>query len=263
MKTIRQTNIDDNYIIELCINSEGNICHGRPRQIETKIEYKAVREYLKNRYKDIPPEQFTLNEVIFRIYKGIENRPVCKVCGKPVKFYKPIYKKESKIQSYFTTCSKECRYIMALKTCQETNIEKYGVKSNLQFVETQEKARIAAQSIEAKEKKKNSMLSKYGREIAFDTPEIREKAKRNSSQYRKQQKIKTDYMKQLLLENPNKTIEDFKEIDEYKEYVEAYLKTKRTSEKISFANTKNSPNKANNPTHIDSVNYSIEIDDIW
>lgn len=263
MEKIKQSNIDDKYIIELCINSEGNICHGRPRQIETKIEYKAVKDYLKNRYDDIPQDQFTLNEVIFRIYKGIEHRPVCKVCGKPVKFYKPIFKEGAKLSSYSSTCSKECRYLQSLKTCQETNLEKYGVKSNLQFKDTQEKANAASRSIEAKAKKKNTMLSKYGREIAFDTIESREKAKRNSSHYRKELKRKTNYMKEVLQENPDKTLDDFKNIEEYKEYVEAYLKSKEIGEKISFAMTKNSPNKVNESIYENTIDSDVVIDDIW
>ena len=239
---IKQSNIDDQYIIDLCITPEGGISHGKPGQIERKPEYKAVKEYLIHRYNDIPEEQFTFNEAIFRIYHHIEMRPVCKVCGKPVKFYKPVLD-PSKHKVYRDTCSEECRSKVALSTCQETNMQRYGVKSNLQFKETQEKSHIASQSTKAKEKKKQSMISRYNREHAFDTTESRAKARKYSAEYRSTLKKNSDYMKAILSENPNTTIDDYKNKSEFQVYVDAYLKTKETSDKISNALRKNNPNK--------------------
>ena len=48
--------------------------------------HKDFADYLKNRYHDIPNDMFSYREVMWRIKYGIEHRPVCKTCGKPVAF---------------------------------------------------------------------------------------------------------------------------------------------------------------------------------
>ena len=240
---IRQIGIDDQYIIDLCITPEGGISHGRPSQINRKPEFHAVKEYLINRYDDIPEDQFTLNEVIYRIYRHIDTRPVCKVCGKPVKFYKPTLD-PTKNKTYRETCSEKCRAKLALSTCQDTNMKRYGVKSNLQFEETQKKSNEMSRTPEAKQKKKETMLSRYGRELAFDTKESRTKAKKSSAQYNMDLKKNSDYMKNILRENPGSSIEDYINKPDFQIYVNAYLKSKARNEKISRARQKNNPNKS-------------------
>lgn len=253
---IRQTGIDDQYIIDLCITPEGGISHGRPSQINKKPEFHAVKDYLINRYNDIPEDQFTLNEVIYRIYRHIDIRPVCKVCGKPVKFYKPTLD-PTKNKTYRETCSEKCRAKLALSTCQNTNMKRYGVKSNLQFEETQKKSNEMSRTPEAKQKKKETMLSRYGREIAFDTEEIRAKAKKSSAQYNRELKKNSDYMKLILQENPGSSIEDYIDKPDFEIYVNAYLKSKSRNDKISKALLKNNLCKT-----IDSSNTFIEEHDI-
>lgn len=261
---IRQTDIDDQYIIDLCITPEGGISHGRPGQINRKPEFHAVKNYLINRYNDIPKDQFTLNEVIYRIYRHIDTRPVCKVCGKPVKFYKPTLD-PTKNKVYRETCSEKCRAKLALSTCQDTNMKRYGVKSNLQFEETQRKSNEMSRTPEAKQKKKETMLSRYGREYAFDTEEIRAKAKKSSAQYKRELKKNSDYMKTVLKENPGSTIENYIDNPDMQIYVNAYLKSKSRNKKISNALLKNnSSKKLNSPnSFVEEYDIVADTDDIF
>ena len=71
--------MDDKQVIELLITDKGKI-NSHYKQIISKN--RGLKYYLENRYQD--SEDY--NETIYRIWKGIEIRPVCPVCGKPVKF---------------------------------------------------------------------------------------------------------------------------------------------------------------------------------
>ena len=72
--------IDDNYILQNCLRKDG--------YPNSHLIYrdKEILKYLRNRYDDIPNDLFKIGEVIYRLKFNIENRPVCKICGKPVKF---------------------------------------------------------------------------------------------------------------------------------------------------------------------------------
>ena len=59
------------------------------------IEYK---QYIENRYND----STSYKESLRRIYLGIEKRPVCEICGKPVEFL------GKKGHIYRNTCSLNC-----------------------------------------------------------------------------------------------------------------------------------------------------------
>lgn len=71
--------MNDNKVIELLITPKNKI-NSHYKQIISKNQ--ELKEYLKTRYSD--SEDY--NETIFRIWKNIEIRPVCPICGKPVKF---------------------------------------------------------------------------------------------------------------------------------------------------------------------------------
>lgn len=71
--------MNDVKVIELLITPKNKI-NSHYKQIISKN--KELKEYLESRYID--SEDY--NETIYRIWKHIDIRPVCPVCGKPVKF---------------------------------------------------------------------------------------------------------------------------------------------------------------------------------
>ena len=106
-----------------------------------KSRYKLTieeKEYLNNRYYDSDSEK----ETIIRMLLNIEEKPKCKICGKPVSYISS--------NKFRETCSnKECiKAYKRIKT-EQTCINKYGCK-------------CVTQSKEFKEKSQLTKLEKYG-----------------------------------------------------------------------------------------------------
>lgn len=81
---------------------------------ETYPVYMDVLKYLNNRYKD----SASIQETLYRIEHGIEDKPKCPICGKPVEY---VGKPSITWRKY---CSNECKYEDAVKnllTCPTTN----------------------------------------------------------------------------------------------------------------------------------------------
>ena len=94
--------ITDNFIIETLISPFARILYAR---ITPEIE-----EYLNSRFEDSD----SLMESIVRIFHGIEEKPKCLECGKPLEFTKKI-----KIP-FRTYCSRNCSDKFKSKT-KKTN----------------------------------------------------------------------------------------------------------------------------------------------
>lgn len=127
-----------------------------------------IRTYLKNRYSDSE----SLIETLYRIKLKIKKRPVCKICGDKVRFYK---------RKFNTYCSRRCamndKEIIAKvqksrnehieqfkKNYKHTCLQKYGVKN-------------VYQSKVIKDKIKTTCLKKYGNECYACTNEMKNKSK--------------------------------------------------------------------------------------
>ena len=76
------------------------------------------KQYIENRFNDYIE---SLKEGLFRIKCCIENRPVCVICGKNVKYYGKLNR------PYSDCCSIECANIYAQQQIRKTSLEKYGV----------------------------------------------------------------------------------------------------------------------------------------
>ena len=180
--------ITDQIILDYFIKSNGHINVQRLTNISE--EYK---EYLDNRYTDSQ----SLRETIKRIQYNIEIRPVCVICGKPVKFLngkknqlfnktcckehanmldgitvkkvlKDIYSDVDKKQEINNKIRETCllkygdeHYSNRIKA-KETCLQRYGVTSPL-------KSEIF------KQKSKETCLQKYGVEYTGQIPEKIEK----------------------------------------------------------------------------------------
>ena len=180
--------VTDQIILDYFIKSNGHINVQRLTNISQ--EYK---EYLDNRYTDSQ----SLRETIKRIQYNIEVRPVCVICGKPVKFLngkknqlfnktcckehanmldgitvkkvlKDIYSDVNKKQEINNKIRETCllkygdeHYSNRIKA-KETCLQRYGVTSPL-------KSEIF------KQKSKETCLQKYGVEYTGQIPEKIEK----------------------------------------------------------------------------------------
>ena len=180
--------ITDQEILSYFLKSNGHV--NVQRLINISQEYK---EYLDNRYTDSQ----SLRETIKRIQYNIEVRPVCVICGKPVKFLngkknqlfnktcckehanmldgitvkkvlKDIYSDVNKKQEINNKIRETCllkygdeHYSNRIKA-RETCLQRYGVTSPL-------KSEIF------KQKSKETCLQKYGVEYTGQIPEKIEK----------------------------------------------------------------------------------------
>ena len=111
-------------------------------------------DYLSNRYND----STSLRESLYRIKHNLEIRPVCHICGAPVKFDGSVFKK---------ACCPSHRIDQS--KIKKAVKEKYGVDN-------------ISQLKEVKEKVKNTVINKYGVPNAFNI------GKEKSIVYRKEHK---------------------------------------------------------------------------
>ena len=154
-------NITDQYIIDLFFtNGHINSNYNRDSWLNKHPE---IKEYLDNRFKD---SQST-KETLARILCNIENRPVCPVCGKLVRFeYNHRWCRNRNGWPFMKYCSSECQgkdndvIIKRKNTC----IKKYGVDNPFK-----------ADMIKDKIKKTNTKL--YGVENVFASQKIKDKIK--------------------------------------------------------------------------------------
>lgn len=145
--------------------------------------------------------QMTYREY-FDIYLKTETDGICLVCGKETPFARNGYKE---------CCSSKCtclhRYGVehnsqipevkarmhtpeAHQKVKETNLKKYGVKSQFQRAEVREKANIASHSEEAKAKIRKTCLEKYGVDSPLKIEEIHSKGVEASKTKETKDKIK-------------------------------------------------------------------------
>lgn len=142
-----------------------------------------LKEFLKNRYTDIPESDTWYIEAVWRLRKGIETRPVCPICGKPVVFIGSEYsdKIDKTKNGYRKACSKECSYVnpergeniktkltpekikVAREKAKATCLERYGVENTFQSQECRAKA-------------KATMMERYGAENTLASPILKAKA---------------------------------------------------------------------------------------
>lgn len=173
--------MDDKNALEL-LNS--NRCYSLVIKNNTELAL-----YLKNRYNDIPKDQFTYKEVYWRLQKNIESRPVCRVCGKPVAFLGSEYSDSigKTINGYRKTCSHECQY---------KDKERSAKFSNTINKSDEEKAK-------SKEKREQTCLERFGERNVF----IAKKDEINS-------KIKEKYgSHKELMAKARKSFQDANNID--------------------------------------------------
>lgn len=170
-------------------------------------KYPELEEFLRNRYNDIPKSDTWYVEAVWRLRRGIDVRPVCPVCGKPVQFIgSEATDKIGKTKNgYRKACSKECCYVnperaeniskvlanvdqdAVQKKREATMLERYGATTSTHIPEFNEKRKKtmierygAATTLQSKvlaDKVKATVQERYGVDNVFQAEEIKEKLK--------------------------------------------------------------------------------------
>ena len=143
----------------------------RPKYISHKDKYYNITNYLKNRYKYYD----NIKEVLDRIKFHINNRPVCKYCGNPSKYYGGL--------KYSEYCCLSCKSLNTRDKARNTSLKKYGVThytNREKFKETcLEKYGVTnpQQSDVIREKTKQTCIERYGVDNYAKTKECSNKIK--------------------------------------------------------------------------------------
>lgn len=158
--------VNDRYILDHFYGPSGKVnSNYSTREYIVKHYPPEVIEYLDNRYED----SNSLRETFVRIREGLEDKPKCPICGKPVHW---------KVGRYFSkTCGKGSCYC---KIREQTIIDRYG--ELIFFGSTPE---AIQKGIETKirrygtcnnhEKAKKTNLERYGVENVSSNPIIHQK----------------------------------------------------------------------------------------
>ncbi len=144
-----------------------------------------LKNYLNNRYQDIPENIFSYKEVIYRIEHKIDIRPICPICGNPLMF---IGDKPGKSKNGFRyTCSKECHY---------KNKESYEKYANTK------KSRSPEEKLKEKYKREQTCIERYGERNVFIAKknQIKDTMIKLYGGYTMQSKILSEKVKQTNLE---------------------------------------------------------------
>ena len=216
--------LSDEEIVDLCYRKDGRINPNIFRKGYINTIVQGLEDYLRTRYTDIPEDMFSMREVLWRLKYGIEQRPVCPVCGKPVKFHgKESHLKIHKdaVKGYVTCCSIKCasNYEVIKNRRNQTNIEKYGVDNPRKSKELMKRMRdkyeektgyrFASQNPEIKKKIKETNKKKYGYEHPMQNrayqKRIRESNMKKYGTPYAYRKPKTEEEKRLITEKQQAT----------------------------------------------------------
>ena len=221
--------INDNHIIEKLISIDKNNSPKINNHAYKRLSQKEL-EYIKHRYDDSDSD----NETIKRIYFGIEEKPKCPICGKPVKWLG----KTNRL--LLNTCSLECGYALRTQHIKDTCLEKYGVTNC--FASEEIKAKIKDTCLEkygvenphqAKcviEKTRNTCLEKYGLPNGGGTQTaILQIKKTKLERYGDPNYVNVEKMKETCLEKYGSTswLNSLDRLNNIKLYNEKIRKTKK------------------------------------
>lgn len=164
--------INDEYILNYFYGNSGKVNRWKTSNIPEDIQ-----DYLTNRYHDSQ----SIKETLFRIKNHIEIRPVCPICGNPVKFVGKVNR------PYTIGCSPKCSNTWIQMQIKNNLMDKYGVTNVYQLDSVKEKIKqtnlekygveYAGQIESAKEKSKQTCLQRYGVQYTLQAKEIREQIK--------------------------------------------------------------------------------------
>ena len=169
-------------------------------ELYLKIHYPEFLEYLNSKY----PEYLATQEKAYWYKNNISKRPLCPVCGKPLKFM-------CMSVGYNKSCSRECteKNQEYLNKIRKTNLERYGSENVFSSEKIKERIRqsnlkkygteYSSQNKEVKEKIKKTNLEKYGVTCTVHNPEVLKKVKKtNLERYGTEEVFSSEMIKKKI-----------------------------------------------------------------
>ena len=187
-----------------------------------------ILHILYNVYDDLS-EKTPVYEIYYRLKNNLKKRPVCIICGKPVKYTSGHYAK---------FCSKECQYSdLGKKITKEikikSNLEKYGVEHTSQLKEvTDKRTKNRADHVnEIQQHVRESLYKKYGAYDVMHIPHILQKIKNTNLK-----KFGVEFPLQQLKKENSEIYQKISQTCINKFGVDSPLKNKEVREKIKQTN---------------------------
>ena len=187
-----------------------------------------ILHILYNVYDDLS-EKTPVYEIYYRLKNNLKKRPVCIICGKPVKYTSGHYAK---------FCSKECQYSdLGKKITKEikikSNLEKYGVEHTSQLKEvTDKRTKSRADPVnEIQQHVRESLYKKYGAYDVMHIPHILQKIKNTNLK-----KFGVEFPLQQLKKENSEIYQKISQTCINKFGVDSPLKNKEVREKIKQTN---------------------------
>ena len=187
-----------------------------------------ILHILYNVYDDLS-EKTPVYEIYYRLKNNLKKRPVCIICGKPVKYTSGHYAK---------FCSKECQYSdLGKKITKEikikSNLEKYGVEHTSQLKEvTDKRTKSRADHVnEIQQHVRESLYKKYGAYDVMHIPHILQKIKDTNLK-----KFGVEFPLQQLKKENSEIYQKISQTCINKFGVDSLLKNKEVREKIKQTN---------------------------
>ena len=187
-----------------------------------------ILHILYNVYDDLS-EKTPVYEIYYRLKNNLKKRPVCIICGKPVKYTSGHYAK---------FCSKECQYSdLGKKITKEikikSNLEKYGVEHTSQLKEvTDKRTKSRADHVnEIQQHVRESLYKKYGAYDVMHIPHILQKIKDTNLK-----KFGVEFPLQQLKKENSEIYQKISQTCINKFGVDSPLKNKEVREKIKQTN---------------------------
>ena len=187
-----------------------------------------ILHILYNVYDDLS-EKTPVYEIYYRLKNNLKKRPVCIICGKPVKYTSGHYAK---------FCSKECQYSdLGKKITKEikikSNLEKYGVEHTSQLKEvTDKRTKSRAEHVnKIQQHVRESLYKKYGAYDVMHIPHILQKIKNTNLK-----KFGVEFPLQQLKKENSEIYQKISQTCINKFGVDSPLKNKEIREKIKQTN---------------------------
>lgn len=187
-----------------------------------------ILHILYNVYDDLS-EKTPVYEIYYRLKNNLKKRPVCIICGKPVKYTSGHYAK---------FCSKECQYSdLGKKITKEikikSNLEKYGVEHTSQLKEvTDKRTKSRADHVnKIQQHVRESLYKKYGAYDVMHIPHILQKIKDTNLK-----KFGIEFPLQQLKKENSEIYQKISQTCINKFGVDSPLKNKEIREKIKQTN---------------------------
>ena len=187
-----------------------------------------ILHILYNVYDDLS-EKTPVYEIYYRLKNNLKKRPVCIICGKPVKYTSGHYAK---------FCSKECQYSdLGKKITKEikikSNLERYGVEHTSQLKEvTDKRTKSRADHVnEIQQHVRESLYKKYGAYDVMHIPHILQKIKDTNLK-----KFGVEFPLQQLKKENSEIYQKISQTCINKFDVDSPLKNKEVREKIKQTN---------------------------